>query len=168
VFLVGFMACGKSTVGSLLAERLSWEAVDTDGLVEQRAGRPVEQIFRDWGEGRFRELEWEVLQSLEGRDRTVVATGGGAFLGVVQRRWMRRQGRTVWLDVPLEECLRRGGPGGSRPLWGSEDPVAFRAFFDKRRAAYALADLRVGWEVGQRPDEVVERLLRYVAGKDFH
>jgi shikimate kinase len=166
VFLVGFMASGKSTVGRLLAARMSWEAVDTDLLVEQRAGCAVEAIFRDWGEGRFRQLEWEALQALGDRSRVVVATGGGAFLGAAERRFMRRCGRTVWLDVPLEECRRRAASGAVRPVWQAADPVAFRAFFDKRRAAYALAEIRLPWEAGQGPEEVAEHLLRYLSGED--
>ena len=147
VFLIGFMACGKTTVGRLLAAELDCGFLDTDDLVERREGRSIERVFAESGEGRFRRAEWEALLSLDGIERTVVATGGGAFLGHLQRRWMIERGRTVWLDVPLEVARRRTeaeGPGGrGRPLWRVHDPLALRALFERRRAAYALAEIRV-------------------------
>lgn len=158
VFLVGFMGSGKSAVGEILAAQLGWEFADTDARVEQALGRPVETIFREAGEGRFREAEWRVLQELGGDVPRVVATGGGLYLGVVQRKFMREQGMSVWLDVPLEEIRRRIGSGPGRPLWAAGDRVAQRAFFEKRRAAYALADLRV--PAGDRDPAQIAVLVR--------
>lgn len=143
IFLVGFMGSGKSTLARLLARELGWDAVETDDEVARRAGRSVERIFADSGEAGFRELEREVLDSLAGRQRAVVATGGGMFSDAAARRSMKRRGRTVWLDVPLAICARRVGSGLGRPLWKPGDPVAFRAFFERRRAVYALAELRL-------------------------
>jgi shikimate kinase len=143
VFLVGFMGAGKSTAGRALAARWEWDFEDTDTLVERAEGRAVEEIFRASGEGRFREAEWEALRSLGGRARVVVATGGGLFLGVAQRAFVRAHGVSCWLDAPLDVVAARVGGGSSRPLWSGDDPLARRAFFERRRAAYALADFRV-------------------------
>lgn len=158
IFLVGFMGSGKSTVGQLLAGRLGWSFKDTDRLAEESWGKTVEQIFRDDGEGRFRRLEWEALQTLGGLRRAVVATGGGLFAGAVQRRWIKCAGRTVWLDLPLADCRRRVGKATGRPLW-AHGAVAGRAMFERRRAVYALADIRVDAR-GASPEEIVERLVR--------
>jgi shikimate kinase len=145
VFLIGFMGSGKTAVGRLVASRLGREFVDTDELVAERGGRSVERIFREAGEAEFRRLEWEALRTLAGRRLCIVATGGGLFRGFPQRRWLREHGITVWLDAPFSACLRRVGPGAGRPLWtAGRDPEAFRALFEKRRAAYALAAFRVG------------------------
>jgi len=164
VFLVGFMASGKTTVGRLLAGELECDFADTDELVEQREGRPIDRVFAESGEGHFRRVEWEVLQGLGGLARAVVATGGGLFLGHAQRRWMIGHGRTVWLDVPLELARERVAgqsvDARARPLWDSRDPVAQRALFERRRATYALADYRA--DASGSPAEtvrVVERLL---------
>jgi shikimate kinase len=157
IFLIGFMGSGKSTVGRLLAAELDWEFLDTDEVVVQQEGRSIEQIFLEKGEGYFRRVEWGALRRLGGRRRCVVATGGGLFLGALQRRWMKRHGPTVWLDVPLEDCMARIGTGTGRPLWLPSDPTAFRALFEKRRCAYALAQIH---ETSlAEPGQVVRRLI---------
>ncbi len=158
VYLVGFMGSGKSATGRLLAGRLRYDFEDTDSRVEEAEGRSIDRIFRESGEGRFREAEWRVLEAVAGRPRVVVATGGGAFLGVAHRALLRRHGVTVWLDAPLEVVRERIGSDVGRPLFLPSDPIALRAFFEKRRAAYALAQVRV--EVGREgPDRVAARVL---------
>jgi len=153
IFLVGFMASGKSTVGKALAKALGWRLLDTDDLVEEREQRSVERIMSESGQPFFRQAEADVLRSLDDLRRAVVATGGGLFLGYESRRWMIDHGRTVWLDVPLEAARRRveGGRSGrrGRPLWEGNDALALRALYEKRRAAYALAEVRIDAAAGQ-------------------
>jgi len=149
IYLIGFMGAGKSTVGRMLAARLGWDFEDTDALVERAQGCSVEEIFRTVGEGRFREAEWAALCSLEGRKRLVVATGGGLFLGVAQRAFLRGQGVSFWLDAPLELVAGRVDDGSARPLWPIDDPLSRRAFFERRRAAYSLADIRIDASHGE-------------------
>lgn len=158
VFLVGFMGSGKSTLARGLAQRSGRRFLDTDEQVEQREGRSIQRIFDEDGEARFRRIEAGVLRELDGRTNLVVACGGGLFLQAAERRWMKRRGTTVWLDVPLEICSARVGEGGGRPLWMPTDPVDFRAFFERRRAAYALAEVRL--RAGSAPsDRLVSRLM---------
>ena len=162
IFLVGFMGSGKTEVGTRLAARLGWDFADTDRWVETRAGRSVERIFAQWGEGRFREWEAEALAVLAPRRRVVIATGGGLFTCHAHRATIRAHGVSVWLDVPLEGVRRRIGESAGRPLWRSDDAVALRAFFDRRRATYALADLRVDADSADAT-EVAARVLAAVS-----
>ncbi len=157
VFLIGFMGAGKSVVARALADLLGWDVVDTDRDVERVEGRSIDAIFRESGEGAFRRAEAEALEALDGKERIVVATGGGLFLGAAQRNWMKRRGRTVWLDVSLEIAVKRVGAGEDRPLWFPKDPADFRAFFEKRRAAYALAEARVDGSRGT-PEAIAKRV----------
>ena len=156
IFLVGFMASGKSTVGKALAKALGWRLLDTDDLVEQREQRSVERIFSESGQQFFRRAESEVLRSLHDLRRAVVATGGGLFLGHESRRWMIDHGHTVWLDVPLEAARRRvegGSPGRrGRPLWEGNDALALRTLYENRRATYALARVRIDAAAGHARD----------------
>lgn len=163
VFLVGFMGSGKTVVGRALAALRGWSFSDLDGIVEAVAGRTIEAIFRESGEGTFRALEWEALAGLAERRRVVVATGGGTFAGSSHRSLIRATGRSVWLDVPLEIAADRVGDGAGRPLWSRGDPLALRIFYERRRAAYALADLRVdagrggAMEIARRVEEALSR-----------
>jgi len=153
IYLVGFMASGKSAVGRVLAMRLDWEFVDIDVAVENAHGRTIETIFRESGEGAFREAEWAILRSLAGRRALVVATGGGLFLCAAHRRFVREHGVSCWLDASMAAVLARAGDGSARPLWPRGDRLDRRAFFERRRATYALADLRVDASSGT-PDDV--------------
>jgi shikimate kinase len=157
IYLVGFMASGKSTVGRALAARLEWEFADTDDMVERAQGRAVERIFRESGEGRFRESEWDALRSLAGRRRVVIATGGGLFLYPAHRRFLLEEGVSCWLDASMESVIARASDASSRPLWPRGDAIDRRAFFERRRATYALADLRVDASTGT-PDDVARAI----------
>jgi shikimate kinase len=161
IFLVGFMGSGKTAVGARLAARLGWSFADTDRWVEERTGLAVERIFAEWGEGRFREREAEALAALRTRRRAVIATGGGVFTCRAHRAAIRASGVSVWLDVSLDRVRRRIGDAAGRPLWRSDDSLAQRAFFERRRATYALADHRVDAE-SEDVDEVVTRVLAAV------
>ncbi len=161
IFLIGFMGSGKSEVGARLAARLGWTFADTDRWVEARAGRSVERIFAEWGEGRFRAWEAEAVATLRTGRRAVIATGGGVFTCRAHRVAIGAAGVSVWLDVSLERARRRIGDSVGRPLWRSDDSLALRAFFERRRATYALADVRVDAE-SDDVDEVAARVLAAV------
>lgn len=141
IFLVGFMGAGKTTVGRALARQLQWDFFDLDDLIEQRAGKSVQAIFSESGEPEFRRLEREALMSCGGLVRTVVALGGGAYVSEENRLSLRGIGKTVWLDCPLEICLRRISGDRSRPLLGGEDEM--KALLERRALAYAEADFSV-------------------------
>lgn len=161
IYLVGFMGSGKTEVGTRVAARLGRTFADTDRWVEEHAGRPVERIFAEWGEGRFREWEADALAALRTRRGAVIATGGGLFTCRAHRAAIRASGVSVWLDVSLERVRRRIGDAAGRPLWRSDDSLALRAFFERRRATYALAD---HWVAAESDDveEVVDRVLAAV------
>jgi len=157
IFLVGFMGCGKSSVGLALATLLGVDFVDLDELVSRDSGRSVSAIFEEEGEAAFRARERSSLLALEPRlsAGAVVATGGGAYIDERSRAWMSAQGQTVWLDATLDAIERRIARDGTRPLYG--DRAALEALYDRRRPAYATAGLRV--ETSTRPPEEVARLI---------
>jgi len=143
LYLVGFMGSGKSVIGRLLAVELGWRFVDVDARVVQKEGRSIEEIFAASGEKSFREAEWEALRTISQGPRAVVATGGGLFMSLQPRALIKRTGISLWLDAPFEKIRERLEGGSGRPLWENEKPVAMRLFYERRRAAYALADLRI-------------------------
>jgi len=147
VFLVGFMASGKSSVGRELARRLGWEFVDLDARIESRERKTIPEVFRDRGELGFRIAETSALRdlltgSLE-RD-SVVALGGGAFVQE-RNRALLRQWPTVFLEAPVSELWQRSLTDGiERPLRG--DPGRFALLYAERLPFYREASMVVETE----------------------
>jgi shikimate kinase len=161
IFLIGFMASGKTTVGRLLAERLDWVFVDLDKVVEDGAGTTVAGIFAAEGEAGFRKRETEALLEVAARRKVIVATGGGAPCSDENIAAMLAAGRVFWLDVSAEEAVRRAGKASGRPLLdGAADPVeAARELLDARRPFYKRAHAGVV-TMDQSPSEIVNELLQ--------
>lgn len=155
IFLVGLSGSGKTTVGRLLAARMSARFVDTDAELERIAGRSIPDIFANEGEAAFRALERQVVQHVSEDGPSVVSTGGGAPVDPTSRRMMHARGTIVWLDTATDVLLERLAQQGTddRPLLsdggGADGDRAddARATLERLRAergfAYAEADLRV-------------------------
>jgi shikimate kinase len=159
VYLVGFMAAGKTTVARALAKRLGWQAVDIDDLIEQRERLTVSEIFGRHGEGYFRALERQILMEQTGPRHVVVATGGGTFADVQNRAAINHDGVSVWLDVPLDRLVDRVPVDGRRPL--AADRAGFERLYYQRRAAYEQAHVRL--DAGRASvDALVEQLVDWL------
>jgi shikimate kinase len=159
VYLVGFMAAGKTTVARALAKRLDWQATDIDELIEQREHLSVADIFARHGEAYFRAVERAVLlEQMPARHR-VVATGGGTFVDPQNRAAINSDGVSVWLDLSLERAIARMPADGRRPL--AADRAEFERLFHARRDAYQLAHVRL--DAGRASvDALVEQLLDWL------
>lgn len=157
IFLVGFMGAGKTTVGRALAHHLKFDFFDLDELIEARAGKSVHELFASLGESGFRRLESEAIQSCTAIVRAVIALGGGAYESEENRTAVRSIGKSIWLDCPLEVCLKRLAGDKSRPLLGDEEDM--RALLARRRVAYAQADYVV--QASDRfPEELAIEITR--------
>ena len=160
IYLVGFMAAGKTTVARALAERLGWRAEDIDELIEARERRTVAEIFARSGEPYFRALERDILRLLLPLRHVVVATGGGTFMDPDNRAAINMDGVSVWLDVPLDELVARLPADGRRPL--AADRAQMERLYALRQAAYANAQIRVDAR-GAHPEAVAERIIEAVS-----
>jgi shikimate kinase len=159
VYLVGFMAAGKTTVARAVASRLGWRADDIDELIEARERRTVADIFLKSGELYFRGVEREILRLLLPLRHTVVATGGGTFMDPENRAAINMDGLSVWLDVPLEELIARLPADGRRPL--AADRAQMERLYALRQTAYAAAHLRIDAR-GAHPEEIAERIIERI------
>ena len=144
IILTGFSGTGKSAVGRAVAAMLGWAFVDTDDLVVQRAGKPVNTIFQQ-GEAAFRQLEREALDTALSRKNVVVATGGGAFVQEDNREVMRAAGAVICLEARPETIATRlfeGGATEKRPLLAGDPGERLhriRQLKSQRQSAYAGA-----------------------------
>jgi shikimate kinase len=107
ITLIGYRGTGKSEVARQLALRLGWDWIDADVEVELKAGKSIAAIFADDGESAFRDLEAEIFAELVGRDRTVLALGGGVILRPANRALLKQIGKVVWLTAEPETIARR-------------------------------------------------------------
>jgi shikimate kinase len=161
IALIGFMGAGKTTVGALLAARLGYTFIDTDAVVEQRAGAPVAVLFRERGEAAFREMEAAALAELAGRKHLVIASGGGAPAQARNAGFFAAAaaaGGTYHLRVSLQAALRRARSGGPRPLL-ERDEAAVRALFERRQPIYENLGIPVDTEE-KEPAAVAEEIIR--------
>lgn len=167
LFLVGYMGCGKSTIGRKLARALGYRFVDTDSLVEEREGATVYDIFRYEGEGRFRQIEREVLEEViaEASD-VVISTGGGLPAWGDNMTRMNEVGRTIYLKRSAENIASRLSPYGrqKRPrLRGlsDEELVAFmREDMARREPCYSQAVQVIACE-GKSDDEIIREITDF-------
>jgi shikimate kinase len=163
IFLIGYRGSGKTTVAQALAHRLGWAWIDADAELERRAGKSIQQIFSDAGEGAFRDLESAVVADLALLDEQVVALGGGAVLRDENRKALAGRGKIVWLQASPETLHARisADPttAGRRPnLTGQGGLDEIRQLLAAREPIYSTcADLVIAAEVAS-PDEIARQI----------
>lgn len=168
VFLIGYRGCGKSTVGRLLAERLGWESIDSDDVVEAEAGKAIAEIFADEGEPAFRELEERVVAELAARERTVVSLGGGAVLRGTTRQRLAAAGPVFWLTAPAETLAARiagdATTGDRRPsLTGLSGLAEVERVLTEREPIYReCATVAIDAD-GRPPDEIADEIAGWLS-----
>ena len=125
VALTGFMATGKSTVGLLAAEKLDFEFIDTDDLIEKRWGKSIADIFLEEGEQAFRKKEERIAAELGERRGLVIATGGGMMQNPANVKAFKRRGQIYCLTASAGTILERisNDQDVIRPLVQVDDPA---------------------------------------------
>ncbi len=161
IVILGFMACGKTTVAKELARQLECDFVDLDSFITERRGRsPAEMIAQD-GEEKFRETETLALRDiLQEKNPRIIALGGGTWTIAANRTLTALHDcETVWLDVPFELCWQRICESETvRPL--APDRATAAAKFHSRRNDYQLAERTIAIAASDTPETIVEQILR--------
>lgn len=164
VILIGFMGCGKSTVGIRLSYRLRRVVEDTDKLIEKKAGKSIRDIFAQEGEPYFRELETACLRELlTCREEKIISTGGGLPMKKENHPLLRELGTVVYLKISPEGVWERLKNDTVRPLLQCEEPFArIKELLTKRAPVYEeAADVIIdvdGKDMEQVLLEIVESL----------
>lgn len=165
--LIGFMGAGKSTVGKLLAQKLGWEFVDTDVIIERNEGRSISQIFEEKnGEERFRNLETAILKTFSGRENILLSTGGGMILRAENIVLMMTIGPIIYLSADAETIYERIKHETHRPLLKVADPKAEIGIRLKtRKPIYeGVADIIIE-TAKYTPQEICEEIARELAAR---
>jgi shikimate kinase len=157
--IIGFMGAGKTTVGRLLAAKLGLPFTDADDIVEDRAGKPIRQVFTDDGEPAFRALEHEVIADLLHGPDIVLALGGGAVEHLLTRRLLA-EAPVAYLRISFAEALVRVGGDGGRPMLARPD---IADIYEHRKAAYSsVATVTVDVD-GRSPEDISIDILTRLA-----
>lgn len=154
IFLIGPMGAGKSTVGKRLARIKGMHFVDSDRELEKRTGVDIPLIFEIEGEAGFRKRESQLIDELTRQPDTVLATGGGAVLDPVNREMLSSRGFVIYLQVTIDQQLKRTRYSKNRPLLQTEDPRARLETLQRERDPLymEIADLVVHTDGGQARD----------------
>jgi shikimate kinase len=157
--LIGFMGTGKSSVGRLVASHLHFHFVDTDDLIESRAGKTIAEIFAQAGEPVFRELESQLVLELARAQKTVISTGGGLVANAANLASLKEHALVVCLWASPEVIWERVRGQSHRPLLKDADPLGkIRELLAAREPNYRQADVLVNTE--QRSSkEVAQHVL---------
>lgn len=159
--LVGPPGAGKSTVGRLVAAALGVDFLDTDTIVEERAGKSVADIFIEDGEPAFRALEKAAVADALAAFDGVLALGGGAVLDADTRAALAGH-RVVLLDVGLADAARRVGLNRDRPLLLGNPRAQLHRLLEERRPVYAAVASSTVRTDGRTPEEVAGEVLAVV------
>jgi len=164
IILIGPMGSGKSTIGSLIAEKLNIPFRDTDAVVEQESGKSVYEIFLEDGEDKFRALEKLALRAELLTDNTVLALGGGAPISIDAQSALRAIGSPViYLDISLSSVADRIGFNRDRPLLLHNPRGQWERLMQERRPIYeSIADHIVDVN-GKSREDIVEEVLAVLA-----
>lgn len=166
IILIGFMGTGKTTIATQVANRLKMRYVSTDGLIEKREKRTINEIFTDSGEDYFRDVESAVIREISGMDGLVVDTGGGAVIRDENIANLKSGGVVICLTAEDGVIMERTKKYKHRPLLNVEDPKRkIRDLMAKRAPLYAKADHSI--DTGKlTARQVVDEIMRIVEKAD--
>jgi shikimate kinase len=153
--LVGFMGSGKSSVGQMVAAQLRFRFLDTDAVIEDRAGKSISAIFAEDGEAAFRALEQGVVAELARGTKTVIATGGGLVVQPGNLDSLKRHALVICLWASADSLWQRVRHQAHRPLLQTPDPPGrIRQLLAEREPFYRQADVLVNTEMRSLKDVV--------------
>lgn len=173
-YLTGFMGSGKSTIGPILANTLGWEFYDLDQVIEGKEGKSVKEIFDLYSEEYFRKLETETLIELSGKDKVIIALGGGAIASDRNIAILKSTGIIIYLKMSPQSAMERLKFKRNRPVlladlkedFTNEDLLKrISELFEKRKIYYDQSDIIIdtdGIPVGKTIDNLARIVQREI------
>ena len=162
IYLLGFMGVGKSTIGKLLAEKLSRQFFDIDDLIVESTGKQITKIFKENGDEHFRQLESDALKSVAEEKNTVISCGGGIVMKNDNMKIISETGISVFLSAAIDTLIERIGNSTERPLLnGLSDEEKFEIIKETvalRLPKYLSADLTLDTN-DKTPELIVNELV---------
>lgn len=162
IVLTGFMGTGKTEVSRELARLTGYAQVDVDVEIEKAAGMTITEIFKRFGEPRFREMETREIKRVSQERSLIISTGGGAVMKDENMEALRTGGVIVCLSASPETILKRTSNDSTRPLLQVEDPLnKIKELLSLRQPYYEQADIMIDTE-GKTPLQVAEEIIENI------
>ncbi len=173
IYLNGFMASGKSTIGPILANTLGWDFYDLDKVIEQELGKSIVKIFQEEGEEYFREKETYILQLLSGKQNVIISLGGGTSSNNNNLELMKKNGKIIYLKASTESLYQRLRFKKDRPMLnqdtydenGKNLKQKISELLEKRTPFYEQADLVIDtdlYPLGKTVDKIAKLIIKKV------
>ena len=160
IFLIGFMGSGKSTIGRFLQKELNMELVEMDARIVEEQGMSINDIFAQYGEDHFRDIESKLILTLGEEGNTIVSCGGGVVVRPQNVEYMKKSGTIVFLTATPETIYERVKNSTDRPILNGHMNVEYIAeLMEKRRALYEeAADIRIKTD-GKDRNEICREII---------
>ena len=160
IFLIGFMGAGKSTIARTLQRELGFPLVEMDERIVQEQGMSINDIFAQYGEAHFREIESQLVVDLGKQEPSIVSCGGGVVVRPENTQNMKKSGRIVLLKASPETIFERVKNSTDRPILNGHMNVEYIAeLMEKRRALYEeAADITIQTD-GKTRDQICEEII---------
>lgn len=156
IFLLGYMGCGKTSIGKKLAGKLDFQFLDLDKLIEKQEKKTIQQIFQEKGEGYFRKIENKALEQTFNLKNTIVATGGGTPCFFQNIEEINKNGISVFINMPTKALeYRLKNTKNKRPLLLNLKEDEYLSFIEKQlskrmpfysKAKFTIDGLAIDWE----------------------
>ncbi len=167
IYFIGFMGTGKTTISKIISQKLNMNWVDLDEMIEERENRTIVDIFRDSGEGYFREVEKGVLKEIAENGNYVVSTGGGIVIFDENVDIMKRSGVMITLVASPEVIYERLKDDQSRPLLQVPDPLSeIKRLMFERAPFYIKGDIIIDTSFDE-PEVIVEQILEELNKRSY-
>jgi len=165
IVLTGFMATGKTVVGKLLAEKIGFQYIGTDELIEKQTNMKISEIFAVYGEPYFRDIETEIVRKVSEFDNYVIATGGGVVLRKENMDLLEKNGIIINLTASPDKIYERAKKSNERPLLNIPDPKSeIIRLLNMREPYYKRCNFRINTD-NLSVEEVVNECLKYIEKK---
>ncbi len=160
IILIGFMGSGKSLIGRLLADKLSYRFMDMDEKIEEQENCSISEIFTKSGEAFFRELETNFLKQLKLNSKTVLATGGGIILKEENVKQLKALGTVLFLHADFNHIIKNLKEDTTRPLlMGDDKEMTIKRLLDEREGIYLSSADVIIQTSGKTPDHIINEIL---------
>ena len=159
IVLTGFMGTGKTEVGRELAQLKGLKLIDVDTEIERSEKMSINDIFKQFGEEKFREIETEMIEKVSREENVIISTGGGAVLKQRNMDALKKTGLVICLMATPETILQRTGNSDVRPLLQVEKPLEkINELLEFRRPYYEQANIIINTEE-KSPLRIAEEII---------